>query len=109
MDHIDEKIGVVPEPTTVSPPSLSEEHAASVHMLPESTWTRWCRKLDSIPGLEMRGIERVMPEQRHLRVTTGSYVQMFIIWLSINCTANNMTLGILGPVLFSLGFKDAIL
>ncbi|CAK7208877.1 Vitamin B6 transporter [Sporothrix curviconia] len=107
MDGIDEKTGVAAGSATL-PPSLSEERAASVDILPESTWARWCRKLGSIPGLEVRGIERVRPEQRHPRVTTGSYVQMFIIWFAINCTANNMTLGILGPVLFGLGFTDAI-
>lgn len=94
-------------------PALSDEIPASVEYLPEehlpdSTFAKWCRRLDSIPGLEVRGIERVEEDQRQPLATTASYFQMFIVWFSINCTANNMTLGILGPVLFGLGFKDAI-
>ncbi|KAH8676223.1 permease for cytosine/purines, uracil, thiamine, allantoin-domain-containing protein [Xylariales sp. PMI_506] len=69
---------------------------------------QWFSKLDDKGGLESRGIERVPEELRHPKVTTGSYVQMFLIWFSINCTANNMTLGILGPVVYGLGFTDAI-
>lgn len=89
-------------------PALSDEMPASVEYLPESTFAKFCRRLDSIPGLEVRGIERVEEDQRQPLATTASYFQMFIVWFSINCTANNMTLGILGPVLFGLGFKDAV-
>ena len=93
------------------PPSVKEEASVplAVAYAPQSALARWCSKLDSIPGLEVRGIERVREDQRHPVVTVGSYVQMFIVWFAINCTANNMTLGILGPYLFRLGFKDAIL
>lgn len=60
-------------------------------------------------GLETRGIERVPEDLRHPKVTAASYVQMFLVWFSIDCTANNLTVGILGPVTFGLGFKDAIM
>ncbi|CAK7238134.1 Vitamin B6 transporter [Sporothrix eucalyptigena] len=93
----------------VTQPAFSEEQPASVEDLPESTFAKWCRRLDNIPGLEVRGIERVEEDQRQPLATTAAYFQMFIVWFSINCTANNMTLGILGPVLFGLGFKDAVL
>jgi purine-cytosine permease-like protein len=36
------------------------------------------------------------------------YLQMFTIWFSMNCTANQMTLGVLGPVAYGLGLKDSI-
>lgn len=90
-------------------PSVKEETSMPTsEQMPQSAFARWCSKLDSIPGLEVRGIERVSEDQRHPVVTIGSYVQMFIIWFAINCTANNMTLGILGPILFGLGFTDSI-
>ncbi|KAI1372071.1 FAD/NAD(P)-binding domain-containing protein [Hypoxylon crocopeplum] len=88
---------------TRSGASISEEPAAE-----QTTLQRWLNKLDSIPGLETRGIERVPEELRHPKATVGSYLQMFLIWFAINCTANNMTVGILGPAAFGLGFKDAI-
>ncbi|KAI1080819.1 permease for cytosine/purines, uracil, thiamine, allantoin-domain-containing protein [Whalleya microplaca] len=69
---------------------------------------QWFNRLDEKTGLEARGIERVPESLRHPRVTSGSYVQMFLIWFSINCTANNMTVGILGPVAYGLGLTDAI-
>ncbi|KAI0002649.1 FAD/NAD(P)-binding domain-containing protein [Xylariaceae sp. FL0662B] len=69
---------------------------------------RWFNRLDEKTGLESRGIERVPESQRHPKVTAGGYVQMFIIWFSINCTANNMTVGILGPVAYGLSLTDAI-
>lgn len=30
-------------------------------------------------------------------------------WFAMNCTANQMTLGVLGPVTYGLGLTDAIL
>jgi hypothetical protein len=84
-------------------PSVSEGPVTNA-----STLQRWMTRLDNIPGLEARGIERVSEELRHPKVTVGSYLQMFLIWFAINCTANNMTVGILGPVAYGLGFHDAI-
>ena len=71
---------------------------SSVAELPvseQTTLQRWVNKLDRLPGLETRGIERVPEELRHPKVTSGSYVQMFLIWFAINCTANNMVNAIL--------------
>lgn len=34
---------------------------------------------------------------------------MFVLWFSINLTANNLAIGFLGPVVFGLGFKDSVL
>lgn len=84
--------------------SISEEPISEQTQL-----HRWLNKLDRIPGLETRGIERVPEDYRHRKVTTASYVQMFLIWFSINASANNITLGILGPVAYGLGFHDAIM
>ncbi|KAH8892671.1 hypothetical protein GQ53DRAFT_862264 [Thozetella sp. PMI_491] len=92
-----------PSSDTRSSPSVSRASLA-----PEGLLQRWFTRLDNIPGLEARGIERVTEDLRHPKPTTGSYLQMFIIWFAVNCTANNMTVGILGPAAYGLGFKDAI-
>ena len=39
----------------------------------------------------------------------GDLFQIGIVWFSANCTANNMTVGVLGPIKFGLGLKDAML
>ncbi|KAI1335043.1 permease for cytosine/purines, uracil, thiamine, allantoin-domain-containing protein [Xylariaceae sp. FL0016] len=90
-----------------SQPSVAE--LATETLPAQNKLQRWFNLLDEKTGLEARGIERVPESLRHPRVTAGSYVQMFLIWFSINCTANNMTVGILGPVSFALGLTDAIL
>ncbi|KAH9845688.1 Alpha-actinin-like protein 1 [Teratosphaeria destructans] len=45
-------------------------------------------------NLEARGIQRVMPEDRHDLRRLG-FLQIFLIWISINFAANNLTLGML--------------
>jgi purine-cytosine permease-like protein len=36
-------------------------------------------------------------------------MQMTLLWFSTNITANSMTVGMLGPLGYSLGFTDAAL
>lgn len=100
---IDEEKGA-PSTGAGSAPSVRIEPTIQDQRLPA-----WLEVLNKLPGMETRGIERVTEEMRDPKVTARSYVQMFLIWFSINCAANNMTVGILGPVAFGLGFKDAIL
>ena len=69
---------------------------------------RWVDRLESLAGLEARGVERVPEEARARMVTTGDYLQMAMVWFSVNLTANNLTIGILGPATFYLGLKDAM-
>lgn len=70
---------------------------------------RWANKLDATVGIEARGIERVPESLREpSKPTAGLYANMFLIWLAMNCTANQMTVGILGPVAFGLNLKDSI-
>ena len=63
-------------------------------------------KIEGLSGLEARGIRRVLPEERH-GISALRYAQMAIIWFSANITANNLTVGMLGPILFNLGFVDS--
>jgi len=71
----------------------------------------WYHKLEAYlvsHNLESRGIRRVDPSERHDTKNLG-YLQVGLLWFSINLAANNITLGMLGPVVFSLGFRDAAL
>lgn len=66
----------------------------------------WNARIESLAGLEARGIARVLPGERH----SGSmlrYVQMSLLWFSANVTANNLAVGLLGPLVFNLGFTDS--
>jgi hypothetical protein len=59
-------------------------------------------------NVEARGIQRVLPAQRHTTDHLG-FAQICMLWVSINLTANNTTLGMLGPTVFSLPFLDSCL
>jgi purine-cytosine permease-like protein len=100
---IDEEKGTL-STETPSAPSVRIEPTVD-----KSPLQSWFEVLNKLQGMEARGIERVTEEMREAKVTARSYVQMFLIWFSINCAAKNMTVGILGPVAFDLGFNDVIL
>jgi len=57
-------------------------------------------------NLEARGIQRVEPDERQDLRLLG-YSQVAIMWFSVNLAANNITLGMLGPAVFALGFLDS--
>ena len=65
-------------------------------------------RLSSFKLFESRGIERIPLEERHY-VKAADYMQMTLLWLSTNMTANNMALGMMGPLSYSLGFVDSAL
>lgn len=60
-------------------------------------------------NLEARGIERVEECDRMRKLTWISYLQTFLLWVSVNLAANNITLGMLGPVVYGLSFLDSAL
>ncbi|KAJ5174925.1 uncharacterized protein N7482_000802 [Penicillium canariense] len=60
-------------------------------------------------NLEARGIERVAADERMKRLSWMSYLQAFLLWVSINLAANNITLGMLGPAVYGLSFTDSAL
>jgi hypothetical protein len=68
----------------------------------------WTTKLETMLGVEARGIERVPESERLRKITTGDYVQMMLIWFSANLTLNNLALGLLGPLVFYLGLADSM-
>jgi NCS1 nucleoside transporter family len=65
---------------------------------------RWMRQCN----LEVRGIERVIPADRYSLAELG-FVQVGTLWFSVNLTANNIILGMLGPAIYRLSFVDASL
>ena len=60
------------------------------------------------PIVEARGIERVLPSETR-SLGWQSQLQAFVLWVSINLAAVNITLGMLGPTIFELSFIDASL
>ena len=68
---------------------------------------RWNAKVEGLGGLEARGITRVLPEEKH-DGGVRSYIQMAALWFSINICANSIITGLLGPLVFQLGWVDSI-
>jgi hypothetical protein len=80
-------------------------HDATLLGRTQRAWKSFERQLVAY-NLEARGIQRVEPNERHDLRTLG-YSQVAIMWFSVNLAANNITLGMLGPAVFALGFLDA--
>jgi len=84
--------------------SSSNHNILPIHV-PEKV-TRWNRAVESLRGLEARGISRVLSHEREAPSSAG-YVQMVIMWYSANITLSNLAVGFLGPLVFDLGFLDS--
>ncbi|OBT69606.1 hypothetical protein VE03_00794 [Pseudogymnoascus sp. 23342-1-I1] len=76
---------------------------------PTGFFARADQHITSIKHLEARGIERVPETERLKKVSASDYMQMTLLWFSTNITANNIAVGMLGPLDFGLGFTDAAL
>jgi NCS1 nucleoside transporter family len=70
--------------------------------------SRLLKTLERVAGLESRGIQRVLPSDRHSMETLG-FTQIALVWTSINFTAVVITLGFLGPIVYELPFLDSCL
>lgn len=86
--------------------TLVPDHVVVSSVLVPPRIARWNKKIENLAGLEARGIARVPPEERHQGSALG-YAQMATIWFSANVTANNLVVGLLGPLIFDLGFIDS--
>jgi len=78
-------------------------------LLPTNRFQKWSVQLETMLGMEARGIQRVPEELRRGKTGTADYIQMCLIWFSANVTANNTLLGLLGPLLFDVGLKDGMI
>ncbi|KAM7211407.1 putative purine-cytosine transporter [Rhypophila decipiens] len=65
------------------------------------------QKIESLSGFEARGITRVLPSERQ-PPSRLSDLQIFFLWFGANITANNLTTGLFGPLVFQLGFTDSV-
>lgn len=90
-------------------PSLgsSEQHDIAPTPQLKGSFARWNAKVEGLAGLEARGITRVLPEEKHNGGLRG-YLQMALLWFSMNLAATNIITGLLGPLLFQLGWVDSI-
>jgi hypothetical protein len=59
-------------------------------------------------NLEIKGIQRV-EEHEKVQISWLAYLQAFGLWVSVNLAPNNITLGMLGPAVYELSFRDASL
>jgi len=91
-------------PITLPLPTTPPAYSNSV----TSTFARWNAKIESLSGFEARGITRVLPSERHAASIMGDF-QMAFMWFSANISANNLAVGLLGPLVFQLGFVDSAL
>ncbi|KAL8725971.1 MAG: hypothetical protein Q9166_007004 [cf. Caloplaca sp. 2 TL-2023] len=92
----------------VSSRSTSNEYVASEPIAPipiPPKLRTWNQRIENLAGLEARGITRVLPEERHAASATA-FAQMAMLWFSANISANNLAVGLLGPLLFGLSFVD---
>lgn len=74
-----------------------------------SPWTSRIRSFERALlkyNIETRGIQRVEDHEKH-RITWRAYLQVFVLWTSINLAINNVTLGMLGPAVYELSFTDS--
>jgi len=94
-----------PLPTDEHPAARVDDATPMGRML--QTWRALERQLASYK-LEARGIQRVEAHERQDLRLLG-YSQVAIMWFSVNLAANNITLGMLGPAVFALGFLESCL
>jgi purine-cytosine permease-like protein len=65
-------------------------------------------RIEGLSGFEARGITRVLPSERHPHSGLAD-LQVFILWFGANISANNLTTGLFGPLIFHLGFRDSVI
>lgn len=110
-EHDIEKEGELKDPSiNITGPGsdFTEQHDISpTPALLVARLARWNARVEGLGGLEARGITRVLPEEQHDKGMMG-YLQMFSLWFSINLVATNAITGLLGPLVFNLGWVDSV-
>ena len=59
-------------------------------------------------GMEARGIRRVKSSEQTPK-TTLSFIQIAILWFSINTASQNIMIATVGREIYGLGFVDSVL
>ena len=70
-------------------------------------FAKWNAKVEGLAGLEARGITCVLPEEKYGGGRRG-YLQMFVLWFSMCLEVLNIITGLLGPLVFQLGWVDSV-
>lgn len=65
-------------------------------------------RIEGLSGFEARGITRVPPEERN-EPSLWDDISVALLWFSANISVNNLTVGMFGPILLGLGFRDSAL
>ncbi|TVY80604.1 Purine-cytosine permease fcyB [Lachnellula suecica] len=89
---------------------ISLDHAPLHANKPEPPikYLAWAHRVEDLLGFEARGIQQVKRNEQTERTTLG-FVQIVMMWLSINTASQNVTLASIGQSVFGLGFVDATL
>jgi hypothetical protein len=105
--------GVAVEPTEVhaSTDNSTDRGVESERAHPataEGKLGYWGLKMEAIWGVEARGITRVMDHEKNVARPLHDYLHMFSLWFSINLQAVNIIIGLLGPLVYGLGWMDCV-
>lgn len=94
---------------TLSPPldSSNQHDIPPTPLLLTGKLAYWNAKVESLAGLEARGITRVLTEEKNNGGRSG-FLQMLALWFSMNFVATSITTGLLGPLVFQLGWVDSV-
>ncbi|KAA8566973.1 hypothetical protein EYC84_010068 [Monilinia fructicola] len=87
---------------------LDVEHENDQLPSSEGGLSKWSVKLEKIWGVEARGITRVADNERNVARPLHDYFHMFSLWFSINLQAMNIIVGLLGPLVYGLGWVDCV-
>ena len=94
--------------TTITPSSdSSDQHDIPHPPVLKGRLAKWNAKVESLAGLEARGIKRVLPEEKHECGWRG-YLHMFGLWFGINLVVMSIITGFLGPLVYQLGWVDSV-
>jgi hypothetical protein len=88
-----------------------EHHDATLDIeetIHSNKWLLWIKHVERLFGLEARGIHRVKASEQTPETTLG-FMQILILWFSINTGSQNITLASIGQSVYGLGFLDATL
>ena len=103
------EVSCVESDITASTPSSDSSHQHDIPPTPvlKGRLAKWNAKVESLAGLEARGIKRVLPEEKHECGRRG-YLHMFGLWFGINLVVMSIITGLLGPLVYQLGWVDCV-
>jgi hypothetical protein len=84
------------------------DHDDGESALWDTKLSKLARRVEKLTGIEARGIHRVGEHEKTAK-TTLSFIQIVLLWLSINTASQNIILASIGQSVYGLGFLDAAL